>query len=88
MNIETAKPWRIQNRLRQEKTIGHDDSRIGVEISKGFLLVSGFQRQRRPDLNALCRRIVLHRRGPHTMSPPGGPWRLRIDGNNLMPCRD
>ena len=74
----------IENRLRQNQTVSHDDGNIGPETGEGELFFGGFEADRVAYRDAECLGAGLHRAWPVLLAAPRRTRRLAIDRDNLM----
>ncbi len=88
MAVIAAQPRPFEDRLRQQQAVSHDHCHIGIERAKGFTIRFSLEIDGRAHLDTQRLSRLMHgRRLQLQPPPPRRAWRLRIDRDDLMPCR-
>jgi hypothetical protein len=80
-------PWRFQDRLGQQQTVGDDNRDIRVMCCEGRLRLGAFQARRRQHRQSRGLRKDVDRRLPLAHATPRRTRRLRIDRRHVVPRR-
>ena len=78
----------MEDRLRQNQPIGHDDGDIGVEGRELCLSLCGPERPGMAHLDPEGLGAALDGRGAVLLAAAGGAGWLGVDGGDLVPGRD
>ena len=84
VNVQAAKPWGVQDGLRQNQTIGDNHGNIGTEGHEFCLIAGQFQRGGMVNRQPQFASADVHRAGPVGLATASGARRLGIDGEDLV----
>ena len=84
MNIEDAEARRIEDRLRQDNAVSHDDSRVGLKLTEPLLVHWVFQTFGREYGQPSGFGDLMHRRFTQSHAATGRARRLAIDRHDFV----
>ena len=88
MKVETAELRHLEHCLRQDLSVGDNHRDIGLMGFKPRDRLRVAHRCRRQHGQVETARGLMHGRTPFRLAAPGRPWRLGIDGGDLVALTD